>query len=90
MPHEGHLKNARFLGAEGNASFLALRKETTLPSQNNSSFSVDKTPCYIYLTKIADDILPAGHNCEAQRHMVLSIKRATAAQRNSRSGERPM
>lgn len=57
-------------------SFSRFHKtDTTLPFPEQFISLLDKTPCYIYPTKIADDILPA-----APRHMVLSITPVTAEQ----------
>lgn len=36
------------------------KRETTLPFPEQFISLLDKTPCYIYPTKIADDILPAA------------------------------
>lgn len=58
----------------GGKSF-SLFSEKQFHSQNNLSF-LDKTPCYIYPTKIADDTL---YTTPALWHMALSITPVTRA-----------
>lgn len=48
--------------------FFLVQKETTLPFPEQFISLLDKTPCYIYPTKIADDILPAALLSNAVAH----------------------
>lgn len=47
---------------------LLSEKKTTLPFPEQFISLLDKTPCYIYTTKIADDILPAAPLCSSMAH----------------------
>lgn len=49
-----------FPGLKGTFFFLLSERETTFPFPKQFISLLDKTPCYIYPTKIADDILPAA------------------------------
>lgn len=44
------------------------KRETTLPFPEQFISLLDKTPCYIYPTKIADDILPAALLSSSMAH----------------------
>lgn len=74
-----------FPGVEGNFFFSCFEKGgTTLPFPEQFISLLDKTPCYIYPTKIADDILPAAT-------LSTSIAHAPVNQRfqQSRSASEP-
>ena len=51
---------SHFQGVEGFLFSRFQKRETTFPFPEQFISLLDKTPCYIYPTKIADDILPAA------------------------------
>ncbi len=62
-------RTLHFPGVEGNFFYSCFQKtETTLPFPEQFISLLDKTPCYIYPTKIADDILPAALLSSSMAH----------------------
>lgn len=59
---------SHFQGVEGHFFFRFQKRETTFPFPGQFISLLDKTPCYIYPTKIADDILPAALLSSSMAH----------------------